>query len=68
VWWHRDIIHAVEDHHKSTGYSNVIYIGTAPYCAKNFPVFEIGSSAPVAGGCARLCRRAGDRAPWVRDA
>ena len=30
VWWHSDIIHAVEDHHKGSGYSNVIYIGAAP--------------------------------------
>jgi len=35
VWWHSDTIHSVEDQHRGSGYSNVIYIGAAPYCAKN---------------------------------
>jgi hypothetical protein len=35
VWWHQDVIHAVEDQHTGRGYSNVIYIGAAPWCAKN---------------------------------
>lgn len=35
VWWHSDIIHAVEDKHGGSGYSNVIYIGAAPWCEKN---------------------------------
>jgi hypothetical protein len=35
VWWHPDVVHAVEDKHTGKGYSNVIYIGAAPYCAKN---------------------------------
>ena len=35
MWWHSDVIHAVEDHHQGSGYSNVIYIGAAPWCAKN---------------------------------
>ena len=35
IWWHSDIIHAVEDEHKGKGYSNVIYIGAAPWCDKN---------------------------------
>lgn len=35
IWWHSDIIHAVEDEHKGSGYSNVIYIGAAPWCEKN---------------------------------
>jgi hypothetical protein len=53
VWWHTDIIHAVEDEHKGRGYSNVIYIGAAPYCAKNAAyvakqkdAFLSGASAP----------------------
>jgi len=53
VWWHTDIIHAVEDEHKGRGYSNVIYIGAAPYCAKNAAyiarqkdTFLAGASAP----------------------
>lgn len=35
IWWHSDVIHAVEDQHRGSGYSNVIYIGAAPWCAKN---------------------------------
>ena len=34
VWWHPDVIHGVEDHHTGSGYSNVMYIGAAPACAK----------------------------------
>ena len=53
VWWHQDIIHAVEDHHNGQGYSNVIYIGAAPWCDKNqrfaerqAPAFLAGRSSP----------------------
>lgn len=35
VWWHPDTIHAVENEHTGKGYSNVIYIGASPKCAKN---------------------------------
>jgi len=53
IWWHSDIIHAVEDEHKGAGYSNVIYIGAAPWCDKNAeflkrqaPAFLEGRSSP----------------------
>ena len=53
VWWHQDVIHAVEDHHRGSGYSNVIYIGAAPWCDKNqafadkqAPHFLAGRSSP----------------------
>lgn len=53
VWWHPDVIHGVEDRHAGTGYSNVMYIGSAPDCAKNRtfsrlqrPAFESGLSSP----------------------
>ena len=53
VWWHPDVIHGVEDKHSGNGYSNVMYIGAAPDCAKNRaylkrlrPAFEDGRSAP----------------------
>jgi hypothetical protein len=53
VWWHPDIVHAVEDRHAGTGYSNVIYIGAAPWCEKNAAylpkqaaAFREGRSAP----------------------
>ena len=35
VWWHPDIIHAVEDNHTGKGYSNVVYVGSMPLCEKN---------------------------------
>jgi hypothetical protein len=35
VFWHSDVIHAVEDAHRGTGFSNVMYISSAPACAKN---------------------------------
>ena len=28
VWWHPDVIHAVEDKHSGKNYSNVVYVGT----------------------------------------
>jgi hypothetical protein len=53
VFWHSDVIHAVEDEHKGTGYSNVMYIGSLPGCAKNdaylrrqLPSFLDGKSPP----------------------
>jgi len=49
VWWHSDIIHAVEDHHSGKGYSNVIYIGAAPYCAKNAAYLERQKVAFLSG-------------------
>ncbi|WP_081991683.1 YbiU family protein [Inquilinus limosus] len=35
VWWHPDCIHAVGDEHRGTDYSNVMFIGAGPLCAKN---------------------------------
>ena len=53
VWWHPDVVHAVQDRHQGQGYSNVMYIGAAPYCAKNAAylgsqgqAFLKGESAP----------------------
>ncbi|MDR5856046.1 DUF1479 domain-containing protein [Caballeronia sp. LZ062] len=53
VFWHSDVIHAVEDEHKGAGYSNVMYIASAPSCAKNnaylkrqLPSFLKGESPP----------------------
>ncbi|WP_250504371.1 DUF1479 domain-containing protein [Caballeronia sp. AZ7_KS35] len=53
VFWHSDVIHAVEDEHKGAGYSNVMYIASAPGCAKNdaylkrqLPSFLKGESPP----------------------
>ncbi|MGF6967222.1 hypothetical protein OKW43_004250 [Paraburkholderia sp. WC7.3g] len=53
VFWHSDVIHAVEDAHRGKGYSNVMYISAAPACAKNdaylkrqLPTFLNGDSPP----------------------
>jgi hypothetical protein len=35
VWWHPDVVHAVEGEHRGRMYSNVMYIGAAPWCEKN---------------------------------
>ena len=35
VWWHPDVVHGVENEHSGRDYSNVIYIGASPRCAKN---------------------------------
>jgi hypothetical protein len=35
VFWHTDICHAVGDKHTGKDYASVIYIGSAPDCAKN---------------------------------
>jgi hypothetical protein len=52
VWWHSDIIHAVEDEHKGRGYSNVIYIGAAPYCTKNAAYLQRQKAAFLTGASA----------------
>ena len=53
VWWHPDLIHAVEPVHTGRAPSNVMYIPAAPECARNrafLPVqwqaFTSGRSAP----------------------
>jgi hypothetical protein len=53
VFWHCDVIHAVEDAHRGNGYSNVMYIASLPACAKNDaylkrqgPSFITGDSPP----------------------
>ncbi len=35
VWWHSDVVHAVEDEHRGSQPAIVMYIGAAPYCGKN---------------------------------
>jgi hypothetical protein len=49
VWWHPDIVHAVEDRHRGKGYSNVIYIGAAPWCPKNAAYLERQKAAFLKG-------------------
>ena len=52
VWWHPDVIHAVEDQHQGQGYSNVMYIGAAPYCQKNADYLKGQADAFLAGNSA----------------
>jgi hypothetical protein len=49
VFWHSDVVHAVENEHKGTGYSNVLYIASAPGCSKNSAYLEKQAPAFVAG-------------------
>jgi Protein of unknown function (DUF1479) len=35
VFWHSDVVHAVENEHRGSGYSNVMYIASTPGCQKN---------------------------------
>jgi len=53
VFWHSDVVHAVENEHKGSGYSNVMYVASAPGCAKNTaylakqaPAFLSGKTPP----------------------
>ena len=53
VWWHPDVVHAVEDKHSGSDYSNVVYVGSTPYCEKNLDYskkqlekFLLGESPP----------------------
>jgi len=53
VFWHSDVVHAVENEHRGTGYSNVMYISSTPGCAKNAaytarqaPAFLTGETPP----------------------
>jgi Protein of unknown function (DUF1479) len=53
VFWHSDVVHAVENEHKGSGYSNVMYISSTPACAKNTaylarqaPTFLSGRTPP----------------------
>lgn len=49
VWWHPDIGHAVEDVNGGTGYSNVVYIGSAPACPKNTAYLQRQKAAFLRG-------------------
>ena len=53
VFWHSDVVHAVENEHRGSGYSNVMYIASTPGCEKNTaylakqaPAFLSGRTPP----------------------
>lgn len=49
VWWHSDVVHAVEDEHRGREHSSVIYISAAPWCEKNRAFMERQAGAFIAG-------------------
>ncbi len=49
VFWHSDVIHAVEDEHNGQGYSSVMYIGATVGCAKNTAYLPGQAAAFLAG-------------------
>jgi hypothetical protein len=49
AWWHPDLSHAVADEHRGHEHSSVIYIGSAPFCAKNRAYLPRQKDAFLAG-------------------
>jgi hypothetical protein len=49
AWWHTDICHAVGDEHAGAECASVIYIGSAPDCAKNRAYLPQQKAAFLAG-------------------
>ena len=49
VWWHTDICHSVADEHAGKEFASVIYIGSAPDCAKNRAYLPGQKAAFLAG-------------------
>ncbi|HDR8952608.1 DUF1479 domain-containing protein [Burkholderia vietnamiensis] len=49
VFWHGDVVHAVEDVHRGSGDSNVMYIAAAPGCPKNDAYLQRQRQAFVRG-------------------
>ena len=49
VWWHPDVVHAVEDRHSGKRYSNVVYVGSTPYCKKNLKYAKKQSKRFITG-------------------
>lgn len=49
VFWHSDVVHAVENEHLGAGCSNVMYIGSTVGCAKNSAYLARQAPAFLAG-------------------
>ncbi len=49
VWWHADLIHAVEDEHKGSNESSVTYVGSSPLCPRNQKFLELQKTAFLSG-------------------
>ncbi len=50
VWWHQEVVHAVEEHNRSDGYSNVMYIGASPDCPRNRQYLKKQAKSFLTGG------------------
>ncbi|BBM89026.1 hypothetical protein COTS27_00713 [Spirochaetota bacterium] len=49
VWWHHDLIHAVENEHSGDQTSSVVYVGSAPLCERNRQYLELQKQAYLKG-------------------
>ena len=49
VFWHPDVVHAVENEHRGSGYSNVMYIAATVGCGKNSAYLEKQAPAFLSG-------------------
>jgi hypothetical protein len=49
VFWHSDVVHAVENEHRGSGYSKVMYIGSARAVRRTLPTVK-GRRSPSSPG------------------
>ena len=49
IWWHPDVVHAVEEKHMGKTFSNVVYVGATPYCKKNIDYIKKQSKKFIEG-------------------
>ncbi len=49
IWWHPDVVHAVEEKHQGKNYSNVVYVGATPFCKKNIDYIKKQSKKFIEG-------------------
>jgi hypothetical protein len=49
VFWHPDVVHAVENEHRGSGCSNVMYIAATVGCGKNSAYLDIQAPAFLSG-------------------
>jgi hypothetical protein len=49
VFWHPDVVHAVDNEHRGEGYSNVMYIAATVGCAKNSAYLDRQALAFLSG-------------------
>ena len=57
VFWHTDVVHAVENEHRGSGYSNVMYIASIPACPKNAAYTQRQAPSFLTGETPRILRQ-----------